>query len=152
MKANRNFWPLGVIGVFVLFFAGMAAVVVIASTHQDHLVADNYYEQELKFQGRIDSVDRAQKSGAAIVHDAAAGRLFIKIPSPQLLRKFAGTVELYRPSAPALDRELRLEPGADGLQTINSSELAVGPWTVRVAWTSGGENFYLEQKITVARK
>jgi nitrogen fixation protein FixH len=114
-------------------------------------VADNYYEQELKFQGRIDSVDRAQKSGAAIVHDAA-GQLFIKIPSAQLSQKFSGTVKLYRPSAPALDQEFPLAPGADGRQTINSSGLAAGPWTVCVAWASGGENFYLEQKITVAAK
>ena len=44
---SRNYWPMGVIVVFVLFFIGMASVVVIAVTHRDHLVSDNYYEQEL---------------------------------------------------------------------------------------------------------
>ena len=66
MKTTRNLWPLGIFVAFGLFFAGMATVVVIASTHREHLVSANYYEQELKFQRRIDSAERAQKSGAAI--------------------------------------------------------------------------------------
>lgn len=152
MKTNRNLWPLGVIGAFVLFFAGMATVVVIASTHRDPLVADNYYEQELRFQGQIDSADRAQKSGATVAYDSAAGRAVIALPAGQLAEKISGTVVLYRPSEPKLDREFLLEPNADGTQILNVSQLKPGPWRVRVAWQSGGEDFFLEHKFTVAAK
>lgn len=152
MKPNRNLWPLGVIGVFILFFAGMATVVVIASTHRDHLVAENYYEQELRFQGQIDSMDRARKSGATITFDSADGKIVITVPAAQLAWKFSGTLNLYRPSAPKLDREFLFEPKADGTQTLNVSKLAAGPWLARVAWKSGGESFYLEQKFTIAAK
>ena len=48
----------------MLLFAGMAGVVVIAATHRESMVSENYYEQELKFQDQIDSAARAQKSGA----------------------------------------------------------------------------------------
>ena len=51
MKTNINLWPFSILAAFGLFFIGMASVVVIASTHREHLVSDNYYEQELKFQG-----------------------------------------------------------------------------------------------------
>lgn len=149
MKTTRNLWPLGVIGVFVLFFAGMASVVVIASTHRDHLVAENYYEQELRFQGQIDATDRAKKSGATITFDSAGGKVVIAVPVAQLAGKFSGTLALYRPSEPKLDREFLLEPKADGIQILNVSQLKPGPWLVRVAWKSGGESFYLEQKITI---
>ena len=152
MKTNRNLWPLGVIGAFVIFFAGMATVVVIASTHRDHLVTDNYYEQELRFQGQIDSVDRAQKSGSRIVYDSAAGQVVISLPNRQQTEKISGTVALYRPSEPKLDREFLLEPKADDLQILDVSRLKPGPWLVRVAWKSGGEDYYLEQKFTVAAK
>jgi len=152
MKTNPNLWPLGVIGAFVLFFAGMATVVVIASTHRDHLVADNYYEQELRFQGQIDSRDRAHKSGATVDFNSAAGQVLIKLIASQLKENFSGTVVLYRASEPKLDREFLLEPKADGTQIMDISQLKPGPWLVRVVWNSGGENFYLEQKITVPGK
>jgi hypothetical protein len=130
MNPAKNLWPFGLVLAFVLFFIGMASVVVIAATHREHLVNGNYYEQELKFQSQIDAAARAKKAGATIRFDAAAG-------------------QLYRPSAPELDREFLLEPKRDGTQTLNLSKFAAGLWEVRVAWTAGGENYYLEQKIKI---
>ena len=152
MKTHRNLWPLGIFAAFGLFFAGMAGVVVIATTHREHLVNASYYEQELKFQDQIDSVDRAQKSGATIAYKAGAGTVAIALPAAHLTRTFSGTIQLYRPSGPELDREFPLEPEAGGTQALDVSRLAAGPWVVRVKWSAGGKNFFLEQKITVAGK
>lgn len=152
MKTNRNLWPLGVIGAFVLFFAGMTTVVVIASTHRDHLVTDNYYEQELRFQSQIDSAARAKKSGATAIYNPVAGQVAITLAAGRPPEKFSGTVDLYRAAEPKLDREFRLEPKDDGMQNLDVSQLKPGPWLVRVAWKSGGDDFYLEQKFTVAAK
>jgi hypothetical protein len=149
MKTQRNFWPLGILGAFVLFVGGMAGVVVIAATHRDHLVASDYYEQELKFQGQIDAAARAEKSGAKIMRDAAIGQIVITLPAAQLANSFSGTVELYRPAAPELDRAFPLQPRADGVQTLDASRLAAGPWQVRVRWQTGGQDYFLEQKITL---
>ena len=149
MKATRNLWPLGIFTVFGLFFAGMASVVLIAATHREHLVNDNYYEQELKFQGQIDSVERAKKSGATIAYDAANRAIVIALPAAQLAQKLSGTVELYRPAEPKLDQGFPLEPRADGTQTLNVSRLAAGLWLVRIKWNAGGESFFLEQKIKI---
>jgi hypothetical protein len=152
MKTNRNLWPLGICVVFALFFIGMATVVVIAATHRDHLVSDNYYEQELKFQSQIDSAARTRQSGAAIHYDAAAGCVVIALPPAQLARKISGIIELYRPSEAKLDREFLLSPDAAGIQTLNVSKLAVGLWLARVQWNASGEDYFLEQKITIAGK
>ena len=149
MKTTRNFWPLGIFTAFGLFFAGMASVVAIAATHCDHLVNDNYYEQELKFQSQIDSAERTQKSGATIAWDASSGSIIIALPVAQLVQKFSGTIELYRPSEPKLDREFQLEPKADGTQTLDVSKLASGLWLARVKWNAGGETYFLEQKIKI---
>lgn len=148
----RNLWPLGIFTAFGLFFAGMATVVVIAATHRDHLVSDNYYEQELKYQSRIDGGDRAQKSGATMAYEAGKGAVVIALPVAQLAQKFSGTIELYRPSEPKLDREFLLAPNAEGTQTLDVSQLAAGLWLVRAKWNAGGETYFLEQKITIAGK
>lgn len=149
METTRNLWPLGIFTAFGLFFAGMASVVVIAATHRDHLVSDNYYEQELKFQNQIDSAARTGKSGATIAFDAAKSSLFIALPAAQLAQKFSGTIELYRPSAAKLDCNFLLEPRPDGTQMLDVSQLAGGLWLVRVKWNAGGQDYFLEQKITI---
>jgi hypothetical protein len=149
MKTTRNFWPLGIFTAFGLFFVGMASVVVIAATHRDHLVNDNYYEQELKFQSQIDNAARTQKSGATIAYDDANRSIVLSLPVAQLAQKFSGVINLYRPAEPKLDREFLLEPRADGTQTLNVSQLAAGLWLARVKWNAGGENYFLEQKIKI---
>ncbi|MEI8289346.1 MAG: FixH family protein [Verrucomicrobiota bacterium] len=151
MKNDRNFWPLGIIAVFVLLFAGIAVVIVIAATHRDTLVSENYYEGELKFQSQMDSAARAKNAGATLAYDAAAGRFAVFIPVAHLAAEFSGSLTLYRPSASGLDRLVPLAPGADGLQSLDVSRLAPGPWLAKAAWKSGGRDFYLETRFVVPR-
>ena len=74
MKTSRNLWPLGIIVTFALFFAGTVGLVVMACSQKVDLVSADYYEQELKFQGRIDRVERTRHAAtqAAVAYDAAA--------------------------------------------------------------------------------
>ncbi|HEX9047785.1 MAG TPA: FixH family protein [Verrucomicrobiae bacterium] len=149
MNTNRNLWPLGIIGAFVLFFIGMTTVVVIASTHREHLVRADYYEQELKFQNQIDGGARAKQAGASVELDAVAKKIRVSVPAAQLTQKLSGTIEFYRPSAPELDRAVALAPAADGTQSLDVSQLAAGLWQVRVKWSAAGEGYFLEQKFKI---
>jgi nitrogen fixation protein FixH len=150
MKTPFNPWPCGIIFFFVLLFFGLAAFVVIASTHRDTLVSENYYEQEMQFQDRIDAVARARAVGAAIQYDAITGRVRVVLPRSLLAQQPVGRVELYRPAAANLDRQIKLEPDANGLQTLDTAALQPGLWIVRVSWTAGGRDYFLEKKITVS--
>ena len=151
MKPTRNYWPLGIIAAFVVFFCGLTTAIVIAATHHENLVSENYYEQELKFQSQIDNAARAQKCGARLQLETGAGsrQLVVQLPAAQAAQHCTGVIEFYRPSSPALDREFLLAPGADGSQAVDVSKLAAGLWVVRAKWTAGGEGYFLEQKITI---
>ena len=149
MKTTLNLWPYGIITAFVFLFCGIITVIIIAFTHRETLVSENYYDQEMTFQNQIDDSARAQKSGAAISSNAAGGSLVISVPVAQLAQKLAGTIQLYRPSDPNLDQTIQLAPRADGTQSLDASKLAAGLWRVRVKWNAGGQDYFLEQKITV---
>ena len=149
MKPKANLWPLGIVLTFVIFIAGLATAVAIAATHRDHLVSENYYEQELRYQSQIDGAALAEKSGAKIVFDAVAGRVVVTLPVAQLAQDISGKIELYRPSAPELDRELQLAPDSQGTQMLDVSKFAAGSWLVRARWTAGGQSYFLEQKIKI---
>jgi len=150
MKTIRNPWPLAIILFFALFFSGIAAVITIAATHRESLVSKDYYEQEIRFQDQINAANRAQLSGASIHCDPAGRLITVAVPPEQVGETFSGTVELYRPSSPDLDRTFRLTPKADGTQTLDGGDLATGLWLVRIRWNSGGQDFFLEKKITLA--
>lgn len=136
---------------FGLFFIGMASVVVIASTHREHLVNANYYEQELKFQNQIDAVARTKSTCATLSYDSKKSQVTVALDAAHLDKTLIGAVEFYRPSMPELDRQFPLEVQADGTQMLDVSRLASGLWRVRVRWNVGGQDYFLEQKITVAR-
>ena len=152
MKTKDNFWPIGIILAFVLFFAGIATVIFIAVSHREYLVSDNYYEQEIGYQDQLDSTTRARQCGASIAYDAATAQVVIGIPGAQLLQNCTGKIEFYRPTTPQLDREFPVELTALGPQTIDTSRLAAGLWKVKASWRAGGQDYYLDQRIVIAEK
>src|SRR3954466_7479312 len=118
MKSQRNFWPLGIILTFVVFICSTLGLVVMACRHNTELVNANYYDQEIKYQSRIDSENRAQQLGASATYDAIARHIVISLPSSSAAKNVTGQIQLYRPSSAGLDKEIKLAPGADGTQTL----------------------------------
>lgn len=65
MKNRLNWnWGKGIVMVYVLFVAGMLYLVFQSKQQKLDLVVDDYYQQELKFQGQIDAAQRAINAGA----------------------------------------------------------------------------------------
>ena len=152
MKTKINLWPYGILLTFFLFFCGIAAVIAIAVTHQETLVSDHYYEQEIDYQKQIDDTARAQQSGATIVYHAATAQIVIGIPGTQRAQPCAGRIEFYRPSSPELDRVFPLAANPSAPQTIDASKLAAGLWKVSATWQAGGQDYHLEQRIVIGEK
>jgi hypothetical protein len=150
MKPKPNLWPYALIMTFVIFISATAGLIVMAATHRDNLVSDNYYEQEIKYQSRIDSADRArQLPQAKAAYDAAQRRIVISLPPSHAGKKISGQIDLYRPSAAQLDRQFKLEPDATGHQVLDAAALSKGLWKVRVSWTVEGQDYFMEQKIVI---
>ncbi len=151
MTTSRNLWPLGIIVTFVLFFAGTVALIVVACSQQAELVSADYYEQELKFQGRIDRVERTQQTAtqATVAYDLATHSITVSLPADQAGHDVSGHIELYRPSAAGLDRAIKLEPDTKGVQRLDAAGLVPGLWKVRVSWTVGKQDYFLDQKVVV---
>jgi len=154
MKTSRNLWPLGIIVTFALFFAGTVGLVVMACSQKVDLVSTDYYEQELKFQGRIDRVERTRHAAtqATVTYDAAARCITVSLPADQAGHEVSGRIELYRPSASGLDRAVKLEPDTKVIQRVDASGLVPGLWKVRVSWTVENQDYFLDQKVVVGAK
>ncbi|MBI3850263.1 MAG: FixH family protein [Verrucomicrobia bacterium] len=149
----RNLWPHAIIATFVIFICGTAALIAIACTHQTDLITPNYYEDEIKFQSRLDQLNRTAplSNQVVVAYDAAKQSISISLPAGQTSSVTSGRIELYRPSATDRDRELKLQIDASGSQTVDAASLLPGFWKVRVHWTTQGQDYFADKSIVVKR-
>jgi hypothetical protein len=152
MKIRFHFWPWGLITVFALFFCGTVTLVVITSLQNEDLVSNNYYEQELRYQGRVDSIGRTRQLAvqATARYDAATRRIIVTLPPEHAGKNATGSIELYRPNDASLDQSLALSVDQHGVQALDASALKPGLWKVRVDWRVDGCDYYVDQKVTNA--
>jgi hypothetical protein len=145
----RNLWPYGIILTFILFISATVGLVVMACAQKADLVSPDYYEQEIRFQSHLDRTARTETLGALVSYRPDIRKVWIELPKSMTSEKPVGQISLYRPSAAGLDRHIPFEPDAQGIQVLDASALAPGFWKVRVAWTSAGQDYFLERSINV---
>jgi nitrogen fixation protein FixH len=150
MSAARTLnWGTGIVIAFGIFGAGLAVMIWIALSSPTDLVADDYYQRGLEYEGRIQSIQRARSSGALMTVNGTTGGVTIMIPGIAGSGEVNGTVTLYRPSDRAMDFAAPLSLDSSGTMRIASARLQPGLWTVKVDWVAGGVEYYEEAKVVL---
>ena len=153
MNQPRSLWPYAIISAFAIFIAGTIGLIVLACSHKTDLVSADYYEQEIKFQNRLDQLRRTKElNTGVVVYDASKQQITISLPGGQSHRAVSGRVQLYRPSAAGLDRQMALVPDSAGVQIVEARDLLPGLWKVRVSWTVGDNDYFADEKIVIASR
>jgi len=150
---EKSFWPLGITLAFALFIAGTVALVFIAFRHKSDLVTPDYYEQEIKYQTRLDQLNRAAPLNEQVIvaFDDVARQICLSLPASHAGPQTFGRVQLYRPSAAGLDRELKLKLDASGSQILDATALEPGFWKVRIHWVCREQDYFVDKGIIVKR-
>lgn len=139
-------WGKGILLTIIGFVAFMVTLVVISVKQDDiHLVTENYYEKEIKYQDQIER----EKSAAALDRtvlefDNSSKMLLLDLPVGA-----KGNLQLFRPSDARLDQEVPLDITSEGKTSIPLEKLKSGYWRVQLTWTENGTEYYEEQKITI---
>ena len=153
MSNSRNYWPLGIILAFAIFIPCTAGLIVLASLGGHELVSADYYEQEIRYQNKLEQIQRAARlsSQASVQYDAAQHCVRIGLPQKQAQPRTQGHIHLYRPSAAGLDRTVKLALNTEGGQNIDATDLQPGLWKVRLQWTVEQQDYFCERNIYVER-
>jgi len=134
--------------VFILFFVGFA---IWAFQDDVELVYNNYYEKDVVFDQQIKRVARTEalpiKPSLNYSQDTQV--LSVKFPLALGHAPTEGGVLLFRPADLHRDRVFPLTLQGDSLQTIALPDMVPGLWRIKLNWTSGGEEYYLEQSLMV---
>lgn len=154
IKPHRSLWPYAIITAFAIFISGTVALVVLAYSHRVDLVSSDYYEQEIKFQSHLDRLRRTRNLDAQgiVAYDFTTQQITISVPTNQTGQAVSGRIQLYRPSAAGLDQQVTLAPDSKGVQVVDAKDLRPGLWKVRVSWTIGDNDYFMDHKIIVGSR
>ncbi|GAA0878337.1 hypothetical protein GCM10009119_13050 [Algoriphagus jejuensis] len=139
-------WGKGIL-ITIIAFVGFMMTLVVISVRQDdiHLVAENYYEKEIKYQ---DQIEREKASvnldREVLVFDSQSKSMVLDLPVGA-----KGNLQLFRPSDARLDQELKLDITEPGKTNVPLDQLKSGYWRVQLTWTENGVEFYQEKKINL---
>ncbi len=131
-------WGTGIFLVIVFFVGGMATMVTIVQkqVHID-LVARDYYEQEIAYQGEIDRQQRGMSYSERpdiMVDTTSGGHIRVRFPEG----KDISEVELIltKPDDASLDLSRSLTPNVVAALALPKS----GVWKLHLTWKSAGES------------
>jgi len=91
-------------------------------------------------------------NSASVSFDSDRQLIRISLSRTPLAVPATGSIQLYRPSATGLDREIKLQTDAQGEQAVDARDLATGLWKVRVSWTADQMDYFIDRKVDVVRK
>ena len=132
-----------------LGFVALTLIMVFMAYRQDvPLVADDYYEKELKYQQEIDRLKNAAllPDPVRIQYDAGRHLLSIQFPVEQS-GHVTGTIQLMRPSDPELDTEFTVNAGIEHRQEISTASLKNGLWKLKIYWENADKKYLEEQDL-----
>lgn len=121
---------------FILFFLFQAL------SFDGDLVAEDYYEQEIKYQANID----AQSNYKNLKEELKIVRLdeYVQIDLP-MTENYEGEIYLYRASDASLDKTYPI----NGEKThIPNKDLTKGNYQVKISWKSEGVLYRTEELFT----
>jgi hypothetical protein len=139
-------WGKGIL-LTIIAFVGFIMTLVVISVRQDdiHLVTENYYEKEIKYQDQIER----EKSAAGLDREVLAYDALTKTMVLDLPVGVKGNLQLFRPSDARLDQELPIDILEEGKTSVPLEKLKSGYWRVQLTWTENGVDFYQEKKISI---
>ena len=150
-QPKTSWWPKLIVAAFAGFALFIGNMVRQAMQTDVDLVSKDYYQKEIAYQSHINQLKATRQLAGevTITHAAAAEQLSLVFPAGSKAAPIAGQVRFFRPSDARLDFALPLKLNQQGQQHIRTTALAKGRWRVQLSWQAQGQDYFLEQNITL---
>ena len=141
-------WGYRILLLYLSFVVLMTVMVFMAVTQKDiHLVAKDYYKQEIAYQEEINKIKNAGEIKVDSILTYSAENQLIEITLDKAGLK--GEILFFRPSDAFKDFKIALQTDDSMKQFISTKSLTKGLWRIKMNWDDKGKPFYFEQKIFI---
>jgi len=139
-------WGYKILFVYILFVAGIMFLVFQSSKQKIDLVTEDYYEQEIKYQERIEQMKRANALSEKVRVNVGEGTIDIFFPSEFHGLKVTGNATLYYPANEDMDLHALVKTD-DAKFSMSIPGKHPGAHILKLNWESGGVSFYSELQL-----
>ncbi|MGC1205476.1 MAG: FixH family protein [Flavobacteriaceae bacterium] len=146
MKFN---WGTGIVLAFIGFISFILYFIITMNMddkYDTHLVSEDYYGDELKYQKDIDKLKTAETLETNISYERIDKGLLIKFPENFNYKEITGNMFLYRPSNKQLDFETSISLSNSNL-LIPDNRLVDGRWNIKIDWQYKGKYYLFKEYI-----
>jgi hypothetical protein len=147
MKINWGTYIAITFGIFMIFI-----ITLVVKTYQIKvdLVSNDYYEQELKYQEKIDKMSHVvNDKNKHIICRTEGDSLVLIYPEKFISVGIQGNVEFYRPSDSSKDLIVAIQPGKDSKQYLSKNMFLNGLYKMKIEWTTENTDYYTEENIYI---
>lgn len=141
-------WGYKIMVVYIVFIAGIGMLVYNATAQNKDLVVTDYYEQELKYQDKMDAITRSNALSASLICTLDSNMIRIRFPHEMQGKKISADVLLYTPSDEKKDIQKNIVT-EDAVIYFNIPKNAKGFHRIKITWKADAVNYYFEQKIMI---
>lgn len=140
------------VGVFVLYSSFVILILFLVfksvNTKVD-LVTEDYYQQELKYQDKIDQKRNAADLELGLKHEVSGTTIFLAFPPDHQLAK--GTVMVYRPSNKVYDKTFDIKLDENSKMIIAMEKSPIGLYKLKINWSNNSIDYYVEEDIYLSK-
>lgn len=141
-------WGKGLALALIAFAGMMAFFLVRGAQSPEPLITADYYEQELRYQDRIDATQRAMAFSTPIRFSVAREGVRVVLPVELHGTGLVGVLELLRLNDPGADRTVKVN-GSAGAELHAAVDLVPGAYIARFSFTADGAAYYHEERVLV---
>jgi|ETNmetMinimDraft_21_1059911.scaffolds.fasta_scaffold04438_6 hypothetical protein len=144
MKFN---WGHG-ITIFIICFMSLILMFVFKTTQLNtELYAKDYYDQEIKYQDKINAITNFKHLNQSVLTDQNETAFKIILPPFFSHKKFNGNVYFYRPENSLLDLKIPISNNTE--ISVSKNKISKGKYTMKLSFNDDIRAYFVEQKIII---
>lgn len=141
-------WGKKILIVYIVFVVGIVFMVFKSSIQKTDLVTTDYYAKELRYQEKIDEMNRVQALSAPVDYRITGNELIIQFPKDFTGMQLTGEAVLYCPSDENKDLKKDFSVKDEPVSIILPAAHK-GHYELHLSWKEGGRTYYFEKKIFI---
>lgn len=141
-------WGNKIAVVFIAFATLIGTLVYKCMNQNFELVSADYYNDELRYQEKIDGMNNANKL-SNVELSQSTDEITIRLPKELDGLAVQGEAWFYCAPNSLHDRKIPVLVNESGIMKIAKSKLAKSPYLVKLSWQNGIEKYYNEQNIRI---
>lgn len=142
-------WGTGIALLYTGFVVGILFLVFMSMGQRVDLVAEDYYAQEIAFQGKIDKIARTSELAEPLRWQVTDEAVLIQYPATFDPAGLSGKVHFYCPANNLKDSKFEVGADTDHRQLIPLASLKPGRYLIQIDWKNGETAYWNEGVITV---